>query len=147
MPLGLQINISNFGATLSIYNRRGWDNVSDLRPRAAAPENTLSGDSSAGSQDWSKLRKAKPAEHLLPLSERFLEQLPSEVFPGALATHYARIVNVIASHWHDRGGCEIYFKELLTDQRAGRQGFPGPVRRDLVNLWGYWQRGGPQLKI
>ena len=137
---------------MSIYGRRGWDNLGDVYARktpgkAAAPEERPTGGMSAESQDWPELRKAKPAEHLLPLSERFLEQLPPEVFPGALATHYARIVNVIASHWHDRGGCEIYFKELLTDQRAGRQGFPGPVRRDLVNLWGYWQRGGPQLKI
>lgn len=132
---------------MSIYNRRGWDNVSDLRPRAAAPENTLSGDSSAGSQDWSKLRKAKPAEHLLPVAEKFLDRLPREVFPGALATQYARIVNLIAMQWHDRDRCDSYFKDLLIDQRGGRQGFPVPVRRDLVNLWGYWQRIGPQLKV
>ena len=98
----------------------------------------------AGSQDWSKLRKAKPAEHLLPLTQEFLDQLPSEAFPGALATQYARILNLIALRWNDRSSCVSYFKELLTDQRGGRQGFPEPVNRDLVELWAYWTRVGPQ---
>ena len=102
---------------------------------------------SVESQDWSKLRKAKPAEHLLPSSKKFLDQLPPEVYPGVLALQFARIVNLIAMQWHDRDRCESYFKDLLIDQRGGRQGFPAPVRRDLVNLWAYWQRGGPQLKI
>ena len=96
---------------MSIYSRRGWDNVGELHPKAAVPENTPSGDSSAGSQDWSKLRKAKPAEHLQPSSKKFLDQLPPEVFPGALASQYARIVNLIALQWHDRGSCDIYFKD------------------------------------
>ena len=129
---------------MSIYSRRGWDNVGELHPKAAVPENTPSGDSSAGSQDWSKLRKAKPAEHLLPLSKGLLDQLPDTVFPSALATQYSRIVNVIALHWNNRSECAEYFNALLTDQRGGRQGFPAPVKRDLVRLWAYWQRGGPQ---
>ena len=100
----------------------------DLDSRAAAGEN---GDDrcnrlkivSAESQDWSELRKAKPAEHLLPLSERFLDQLPPEVFPGALATHYARIVNVIALHWHDRGGCDTISKNSSRISVAGGKDF------------------------
>ena len=132
---------------MSIYGRRGWDNVSDLHPKAVVPENTLSGDSSAGARDWSKLRKAKPAEYLLPSSKKFLDQLPPEVLSGALASQYARIVNLIALHWNDRSSCASYFKELLTDQRGGRQGFPAPVRRDLVELWAYWTRMGPPREV
>ena len=128
---------------MSIYGRHGWDNVSDIHPKAAEPEDTLSRDSSAGSQDWSKFRKAQPAERLLPMGERLLDQLPPEVFPSALATHYARIVNLIALQWDDRKGCDAYLKELFIDQRGGRQGFPAPVKRDLGRLWAYW-RIGPQ---
>ena len=50
----------------------------------------------AASHDWSRLRKAEPAERLLPLSKKWLELLPPDVFPGALATRYPRIVNYIA---------------------------------------------------
>ena len=110
-------------------------------------ENGKSNDLSAESRDWSKLRKAKPAEHLLPLSEKFLDQLPPQVFPDALATRYARIVNLIVLKWDDRSSCASYFKELLTDQRGGRQGFPAPVRRDLVELWAYWTRTGPPREV
>jgi hypothetical protein len=136
---------------MSIYQRRGWDNVSDINPhvapgKVAAPEHGPSSAVSAELQDWSKVRKAKPAEHLLPLSEKFLDHLPPEVFPSALATYYARIVNLIALQWDDRSSCERYFKELLTDQRGGRQGFPATVKRDLVNLRAYRQRSGPQLE-
>ena len=129
---------------MSIYGRRGWDNVSDLHPKAALPEGKLSGDSSAGSQDWSKLRKGKPAEQLLPISKKLLDDLPDEVCPNALATQYARIVNLIALQWNDRSSGDSYFNELLTDQRGGRQGFPAPVKRDLVRLRTYWHLFGPQ---
>ena len=109
----------------------------DVRPSALSVE----------SQDWSKLRKAQPAEHLLPRSKNLLEQLPPEIFPGALARHYARIVNLIAFHWNDRNDCAEYFKELLTDRRGGRQGLAPAVRRDLVRLWAYCQRIGPQPEL
>ena len=50
------------------------------RPRRAvlvAATDAPSGDSSPGSRDWAKYRKAKPAEHLLPpSSKKLLDQLP-----------------------------------------------------------------------
>jgi hypothetical protein len=49
-------------------------------PRLAAPSSAVS----AKSQDWSKLRKAKPADHLLPPSKKWLGTLPREIFPGPL---------------------------------------------------------------
>jgi len=138
---------------MSIYRRRGWDDVSDNRPhlapgKASAPEKAPSSAPPAEPQDWSKFRKAKPAEHLLPMGERLLARLPPEVVPNALATHYARILNLIALHWHDRGSCAHYFRELLTDQRGGRQGFPAPVKRELAKLWAYWAiKSGPQFGV
>jgi hypothetical protein len=133
---------------MSIYRRRGWDDVSDIHAhlapgKASAPEKAPSSAPPAEPQDWSKFRKAKPAEHLLPLTQKFLDQLPPQVFPSALAMQYARILNLIVLQWDDRSSCVSYFKELLTDQRGGRQGFPAPVKRDLVELWAYWTRTGP----
>ena len=118
---------------MSIFRQRGWDDVSGIQS-----------DPSAESRDWVKLRKAKPAEQLLPMSKKLLDDLPDEVFPNALATHYARIVNLIALQWNDRSSGDSYFNELLTDQRGGRQGFPAPVKRDLVRLRTYWHLFGPQ---
>jgi hypothetical protein len=112
---------------------------------AAATMDSPSSDPSPASQDWSMHRKAQPAEYLLPASRRWLDLLPPEAFPSALATHYPRIVNLIASHWNDRSACVKYFRGLLFDQRGGRQGFPGPVQRDLRKVCAYWYRAGPGM--
>jgi hypothetical protein len=114
--------------------------------KAVLPASAPSSEPPAESQDWSKHRRAQPAEFLLPFSKEWLDQLPLEVFPRALAMQYARIVNLIALRWNDRSECAGYFKDLLFDRRGGRQGFPGPVRRDLLNLCAYWYRAGPPLE-
>jgi hypothetical protein len=129
---------------MSIYRQRGWDGVSDIHQtpapgEAGAPEDAPSGDSSAGSHDWSKDRKARPVEYLLRLGEKWMDALPPDLFPGALATQYPRIVNFIAVQWNDRRMCPAYFEELLVDRRGGRQGFPSAVNRDLQRLRDYWQ--------
>ena len=77
-------------------------------------------------------------ENLLPSSENWIDLLPPEMFPGALATHYPRVVNIIARLWNDRARCSAYFDELFIDRRGGRQGFPGAVKRDLLKLRHHW---------
>jgi hypothetical protein len=126
---------------MSIYRRPGWvygHNVDPARGNAAAPVNAPSRGSSASSQDWSKRRRARPVEHLLPSTENWMDLLPPAVFPGALASQYPRIVNLIALLWNDRKGCREYFDELLVDRRGGRQEFPDAVKRDLLKLLDYW---------
>ena len=136
---------------MSIYRHSGridrYGVMHDLAvgTAAAAPVSAKPSDAFAESHDWSKLRKAQPAKILLPIGKKWLEQLPPEVFPSALATTYPRIVNLIALEWNDRRNCSRYFSELLNDQRGGRQGFPAPVRRDLENLRAYWYGVGPSL--
>lgn len=120
---------------------------SPVQAKPGRPGASPTTDTSAPSQqDWSKHRKAQPAEHLLPFSERWMDLLPPDAFPGALATHYPRIVNLIARQWNDRNGCPAYFDELLVDRRGGRQGFPPAVKRDLLKLRDYWYSGEPTLK-
>jgi len=95
-------------------------------------------DSPAGPHDWSQHRKPPPVDYLLPASEEWIDLLPPAAFPGALATHYPRIVNLIAILWNDHTGCFLYFDDLLIDRRGGRHGFPDVVKRDLLRLRDYW---------
>ena len=123
----------------SIYgrNRGGWDDLNDVvqpvRPRGAAPNRD--------DTDWSGVRKAKPADYLLPQSEKWFDALPPEVAPRALATQFPRIVNLIVSQWNDHRGAPELFEELLGDRRGGRAGFPPEVRRDLLKIQEYWYIG------
>jgi hypothetical protein len=133
---------------VSIYGgRRGWSDLNDVvqpipRARPAEVARTVANDST----DWSSVRKARPADFLLPQSEKWFEGLPPEVAPCALATAFPRIVNLIASQWNDHGGAPDLFAELLGDRRGGRAGFPPAVRRDLVRLQAYWYSGGVQVR-
>jgi len=134
---------------MSIYRRQRWLDPNGVHHvpatgTAATTRGTPSSASSAAPQDWSRHRKARPAECLLPSSENWLDQLPPDVFPGALATHYPRIVNLIAERWNDRRGCAACFVDLLVDRRGGRQGFPAPVKSDLLMLLHHWCGRGPK---
>ena len=130
----------------SIYggSRGGWNNLNDVvqpvRPRAAAPE------SNRDDTDWSTVRKAKPADHLLPQSEKWFDALPPQVAPCALATQFPRIVNLIVSQWNDHRGAPDLFEELLGDRRGGRAGFPPAVRRDLLKIQEYWYSGALKVR-
>lgn len=128
---------------MSIYGgRRGWNDLNDVvqpitRPRAAErPASPLQ-----AATDWSTVRKARPADYLLPQSEKWFDSLPAEVAPCALASQFPRIVNLIVSQWNDHRNAPALFEELLGDRRGGRAGFPPVVRRDLLNLQEYWYSG------
>jgi hypothetical protein len=97
------------------------------------------------STDWSQVRRAKPADYLLPQSEKWFDSLPSEVQPCALASQFPRIVNLIVALWNDLRGAPELFEELLGDRRGGRAGFPPAVRRDLVKVQEYWYSGALKL--
>ena len=102
---------------------------------------------SDANQDWSQVRRAYPADYLLPISETWLKALPREVVPIALIAHFPRIVNLIAMQWDDRGACAAYFEELLADRRGSRRGFPQDVQRDLSRLRNYWySRAAPTVE-
>ena len=90
-------------------------------------------------QDVTRLRKADPANRLLPVSLRWLSSVPDKARPQALATRYARIVNLLAQHWNDPDACAAYFDALLVDHRGNRQGFPAVVQADIRILQEYFQ--------
>lgn len=130
----------------SIYggSRGGWRDMNDvvqpvthLRKEAAQPR--------PDATDWSGVRKAKPADYLLPQSEKWFDALPPDVAPCALASQFPRIVNLIVAQWNDHRGAPDLFEELLGDRRGGRAGFPPAVRRDLLKIQEYWYSGALKL--
>ena len=130
---------------MSIYGRRKglMDYEAYQRtPQARDAEKTVAGaqrnPNDDRGEDWVSFRRARPADYLLPIGERWLRGLPPEVLPVALITTFPRIVNLFAMQWDDRNACSAYFEELLTDRRGGRRGFPENVERDLSRLRSYW---------
>ena len=127
---------------MSIYEgRRGlmdYEDVHEVPVASNASVPVPSSDSSAGSRDWLRHRKAKPIDGLLPISGRWLDRLPRYVYPSELATQYPRIINLIALQWNRSDACFAYFDELLFDRRGARQGFPAGVQRELLRLREHW---------
>ena len=87
-----------------------------------------------------RLRKATPVEYVLPASRTWLEGLPPEVRPVALAAKYARIVNLFAQQWGDYNACSAYFEELMKGRRGKRAGFPADVHREIRTLREHFRR-------
>lgn len=106
------------------------------RAAAAAAFNPPNG--KGMSLDWSALRKADPANRLLPASREWLETLPSEVRPASLAAKYPRIANILAVEWANPPVCRDYLTALLVDRRGSRKGFPVETHRELSALRDYY---------
>src|SRR5438105_9884723 len=129
---------------MSIYGRRkGLMDFEERHPASverspAKPAHGTRAEEADPNQNWSEVRRAYPADYLLPISETWLKALPHEVVPVALIACFPRIVNLIAMQWDDNMSCPAYFEELFADRRGSRQGFPQDVRRDLSRLRNYW---------
>ena len=91
-------------------------------------------------EEVARLRKADPVNYLLPTGLKWLKSVPEEARPIALATRYARIVNILAQQWNDPPACGAYFDALLVDRRGNRQGFPPAVQTDIRILFEYFIR-------
>jgi len=109
-------------------------NTDAPQPQSAATDDQTS---------WVGRRKAQPVEVLLPATRRWLDSLPKEISPRALAERFPRLVNLIAVNWNSPNDCCAFISSLLTDQRGGRRGFPGDVSQDIQNLRLYYARLHP----
>ncbi len=135
---------------MSIYSgsRRGWKDLNDVvQAIPQRPPTPAAGASTAlrDSTDWSAVRKARPADYLLPLTEKWFDAFPPERAPCALASQYPRVCNMVAVQWNDHRGAPELFADLMTDRRGGRAGFPPAVRRDLQMVQEYWYSGNLKL--
>ena len=127
---------------MSIYNTRR-DRALDDDP--AWERIMLTGTSASthpapvqSAKSGARMRKASPANYLLPTSIEWLRSLPRQVRPVALATKYARIVNLLAQQWNDHHACCSYFDALLADRRGDRRGFAADVLADIRMLQEYY---------
>ena len=107
----------------------------DVRP----PQSAATDDQSS----WVGRRKAQPVEVLLPATRRWLDTLPKEIRPDALAEQFPRVANLVAVNWNNPNDCCACISSLLVDQRGGRRGFPGGVLQDIQNLRLYYARLHP----
>ncbi len=71
---------------------------------------------------------------LSEIARRWLESLPPDERPQALAAQYPRIANRIALCWGDAMLVGKVLDDLLVDRRGGRRGFPPAVRQELLRL-------------
>ncbi len=92
---------------------------------------------------WRALRRAQPAEVLLPRTRRWLASLPEAVCPYHLAVLFARLANRIAADWDTPDACSSFLYCLLTDRRGGRRGFPPAVLKELLALRAYYAATHP----
>jgi hypothetical protein len=91
--------------------------------------------------DWSKRRlKQTDIELSLQLVTRcWLDDLPEDVVPHALAAKYARIANRMARLWDQPQQMLPYFEDLRVDKRGGRKGFPPEVLTEIDALFEYYK--------
>jgi hypothetical protein len=96
-----------------------------------------------GDAEWAGRRKAQPANVVLPATRRWLNSLPVDYRPQALAIRFPRIANLIAASWDNPRDCTAYISSLLHDRRGGRKGFPPEVQQDIHDLRVYYARLHP----
>ena len=100
--------------------------------------NTDSGATANDESAWAGRRKAQPVEVILPATQRWLQSLPPDVHPQALAGQFPRLANLFALNWKSPNDCVEFISSLLVDKRGGRRGFPEEVLKDIHRLRVYY---------
>jgi hypothetical protein len=78
---------------------------------------------------------------LSTLAKGWRDKLPEGLRPNVLCESYPRIANRIALCWGDPVLTTMVMKDLLSDRRGGRRGFPVAIREELVALRDAAERG------
>ena len=91
--------------------------------------------------DYSKTRHAQSKDDLQlnAAGQALLASIGEASRPMKLAAAFPRIVNKMASLWRSPRQMDLYFEDLLTDTRGGRQGFPLGILMELSTLKEYYQ--------
>ena len=84
--------------------------------------------------DWSRVRRARPLDRVLPGTQQWAQSLPMELTPDGVVRMYPRIANYLAIAWQDPNAVQEVLDDVLIDRRGGRQGFPPPVQKELLRL-------------
>jgi hypothetical protein len=105
--------------------------------------NTNPGATADDESSWAGRRKAQPVAVLLPATQRWLNSLPREAQPHALAEQFPRLANLFFLNWNNPNDCVEFITSLLVDKRGGRRGFPADVLKDIHGLRLYYARLHP----
>jgi hypothetical protein len=86
--------------------------------------------------DWVRHRAPRRLrdDELSSGAQQWLERLPEDFRPHALAERFPRLVNRLALLWRDPGLAEHFLIELTLPTRPGRQGFAPEVTTELQSL-------------
>jgi hypothetical protein len=71
---------------------------------------------------------------LKPHTVAWAERLPAALRPNELMRRYPRVANRLALCWNDPVLTNRLLEDLLVDRRGGRQGFPAPIRSELIRI-------------
>jgi hypothetical protein len=77
---------------------------------------------------------ARQDQALKPHAIEWAERLPAGIRPNELMQRYPRVANRLALCWNDPALTNRLLEDLLVDRRGGRQGFPPPVRSELIRI-------------
>ena len=83
--------------------------------------------------EWSRVRRARPLDQLLPGTLHWAESFPLET-PVHLVRTFPRVANRLAIAWQDPNAVQEVLDDVLIDRRGGRRGFPPPVQQELLRL-------------
>jgi hypothetical protein len=124
---------------MSIYRQRNslvpeTDVTAPIPPEKAAVDIPPEPRRAESESQWVHLRKANPANIVLPKGRKWIDELPSHLRPIHLIEQFPRIVNLIALDWNDASATYKRFDTLLVDHRGGRRGFPAAVQCELEAL-------------
>lgn len=120
-------------AAMSIYRgaRRRPDDI-----HATVVQAPDTREEATGEECFASLRRAQPAQSLLPRTSLWLSKFPERLRPSTLAAQFPRVANSLCANWSDpaaRGRC---LHDLLTGgTRTSRRGFPQAVVRELQRLY------------
>jgi hypothetical protein len=84
--------------------------------------------------DWTRVRRTRPLDQLLPAARRWADLLPQALRPVHLMEQYPWVANRIAFAWPDPRAVHDVLDDLLIDRRGGRRGFPPCVLVELMML-------------
>lgn len=91
-----------------------------------------------------KRRKPLPTDRALTgAAMDWVISLPPSIRPHSTCEQFPRVVNAIASSWHDPPFSLQVIDHMINDYRGGRRGFPALVQAELTALRAHLRAQSP----
>jgi hypothetical protein len=92
---------------------------------------------------WERRSPRHDDDHVLGLTDNWLNALPVGVRPIHLQQEFPRIVNDLARLWAQTSALDLYFEEKEFSPREDRSGFPPLIKEELLAMHVYSLRTRP----